>query len=132
MSVKVENPEKLIQGLKFDAQGLLGAIIQDIETHEVLMFAFMNREALDLTLKTGKMHYWSRSRQKLWLKGETSGHTQDVDEIRVDCDQDALIFKVKQHGGACHTGYYSCFYRVVENGDWIDKGRKVFDPETVY
>lgn len=132
MPVKVNQPDKLIQGLKYDDHGLLSAIVQDAATLEVLMFAFMNREALELTLKTGKMHYWSRSRKKLWLKGESSGHTQDVDEVRVDCDQDALVFKVIQHGGACHTGYYSCFYRVVDGGKWSVNGSKVFDPEAVY
>jgi phosphoribosyl-AMP cyclohydrolase len=78
------------------------------------------------------MHYWSRSRQKLWLKGETSGHTQAVKEVRVDCDADAFVFKIEQVGGACHTGYYSCFYRRLDPAGWTEEGRKVFDPDKVY
>lgn len=96
----------------FDANGLIAAIAQDAETGEVLMLAWMNAEALRLTLETGRATYWSRSRAALWLKGETSGHTQHVTELRVDCDQDAVLLKVRQTGGACHTGRDSCFYRV--------------------
>lgn len=98
---------------KFDASGLIAAIAQDVETGEVLMLAWMNEEALHLTLATGRATYWSRSRGALWVKGETSGHTQEVVEVRVDCDQDAVLLKVRQTGGACHTGRDSCFYRVV-------------------
>lgn len=98
---------------KFDASGLIAAIAQDVETGEVLMLAWMNEEALRLTLATGRATYWSRSRGALWVKGETSGHTQEVAEVRVDCDQDAVLLKVRQTGGACHTGRDSCFYRVV-------------------
>lgn len=126
------NLDELLDAVKFDANGLAGAIIQDAVTHEVLMFAFLNREALRLTFETGKMHYWSRSRQKLWLKGETSGHVQTVREARVDCDQDAFVFMVEQKGGACHTGYRSCFYRVLGESGWSVDGEKVFDPEKVY
>jgi len=99
---------------KFDADGLVAAIAQDAETGEVLMLAWMNAEALRLTLETGRATYWSRSRSALWVKGETSGHTQAVVEVRVDCDQDALLLKVRQTGGACHTGRESCFYRVAD------------------
>lgn len=99
---------------KFNSDGLITAIAQDAETHEVLMLAWMNAEALQATIDTGRATYWSRSRQKLWVKGETSGHTQDVQEIRIDCDQDAVLMKVTQSGGACHTGRKSCFYRILD------------------
>jgi phosphoribosyl-AMP cyclohydrolase len=108
---------------------LVPAIVQDAQTGEVLMLAYMNREALAKTLETGKAHYWSRSRGKLWLKGESSGHFQKVVEARIDCDQDAILLKVRQEGGACHTGYRSCFYRDLE-GNVV--GEKVFDPDEVY
>lgn len=98
---------------KFNADGLITAIAQDAETHEVLMLAWMNAEALQATIDTGRATYWSRSRQELWIKGETSGHTQSVQEVRIDCDQDAVLLKVTQSGGACHTGRKSCFYRIV-------------------
>jgi len=98
---------------KFNADGLIAAIAQDIDTHEVLMLAWMNEAALRATLETGRATYWSRSRGKIWIKGETSGHTQDVVEIRIDCDQDAVVMKVRQTGGACHTGRRSCFYRKI-------------------
>lgn len=132
MSLTNANPDGLLDQIKFDDKGLAGAIIQDAATGQVLMFAFLNREALRLTLETGKMHYWSRSRQKLWLKGESSGHIQTVKEARVDCDQDALVFKVEQKGGACHMGFYSCFYRRLDENGWVEDGVKVFDPEKVY
>lgn len=99
---------------KFNRDGLITAITQDAETHDVLMLAWMNAEALQATIETGRATYWSRSRQQLWVKGETSGHTQTVQEIRVDCDQDAILLKVNQSGGACHTGRKSCFYRTVD------------------
>ncbi len=101
---------------KFDADGLVAAIAQDAESGDVLMLAWMNAEALRLTLETGKATYWSRSRGALWVKGETSGHTQAVLEVRVDCDQDAVLLKVRQTGGACHTGRGSCFYRIAGGG----------------
>lgn len=97
---------------KFDASGLIAAIAQDAETGEVLMLAWMNAEALARTLETGRATYWSRSRGEIWVKGDTSGHTQEVLELRVDCDQDAVLLKVRQTGGACHTGRDSCFYRI--------------------
>ncbi|GBE06078.1 MAG TPA: phosphoribosyl-AMP cyclohydrolase [Nitrospirae bacterium] len=101
--------------LKYDDKGLIPAIIQDITSDEVLMLAYMNKTSLERTIKTGKTHFWSRSRQEYWLKGETSGNFQLVREIRYDCDRDALLVKVEQLGaGACHTGNSSCFYRVID------------------
>jgi phosphoribosyl-AMP cyclohydrolase len=117
-----------LDDLKYD-NGLIQAIAQDSNTKEVLMCAFMNREALKKTIETGIAHYWSRSRQSLWKKGESSGHTQNVVEIRIDCDMDAILLLVKQTGGACHTGFRSCFYRTI---DGKEVGEKVFDPEDVY
>jgi len=105
------------------------AIAQDSKTGEVLMLAYMNDEALRLTRETGKAHYWSRSRGKLWKKGESSGHEQFVKDILIDCDEDTILLKVEQIGGACHTGYRSCFYRTID-GDVV--GEKVFDPEEAY
>ncbi|MBO6688498.1 MAG: phosphoribosyl-AMP cyclohydrolase [Henriciella sp.] len=99
---------------KFNADGLIAAIAQDADTGDVLMLAWMNEAALRATIDTGRGTYWSRSRQALWIKGETSGHTQAVVEIRVDCDQDAVLLKVRQTGGACHTGRASCFYRKLD------------------
>jgi len=97
--------------LKFDKQGLIPAIIQDYKTGEVLMVAYMNKESIKRTLKIGKTCFWSRSRKKFWVKGETSGHFQFIKSICYDCDMDALLFKVRQIGVACHTGNRSCFYR---------------------
>jgi phosphoribosyl-AMP cyclohydrolase len=113
---------------------LVIAISQDHESSEVLMVAYMNKEALMKTINTGKAHYWSTSRNKLWLKGESSGHTQEVQEILTDCDQDAVLLKVKQNGGACHEGYYSCFFRKIQedNGNLELVKEKVFEPENVY
>ncbi len=102
--------------LKFDAQGLIPAIIQEAKTGRVLMMAWMNRASLEKTVATGKTHFWSRSRQKFWMKGETSGHTQAVKEISFDCDGDTLLIQVEQIGAACHEGYKSCFYRAVDAG----------------
>jgi len=104
----------LIDQIQFDNRGLVPAIAQDVATKEVLMLAYMNRESLEWTIQNGKACYWSRSRQKLWVKGETSGHFQLVQSIRVDCDLDAIVLLVKQVGPACHTGQYSCFYRDIE------------------
>ncbi|HUO92538.1 MAG TPA: phosphoribosyl-AMP cyclohydrolase [Rhizomicrobium sp.] len=103
--------EEFLAGVSFDADGLVAAIAQDHRTNEILMLAWMNREALRLTLDTGDVTYWSRSRQELWRKGATSGHTQKLVEAYIDCDGDALLFKVEQTGAACHTGNRSCFYR---------------------
>lgn len=102
----------LIKDLKFDDKGLIPAIVQEINTGEVLMMAYMNERSLEMTMNTGYTHFWSRSRQKYWKKGETSGNLQEVKEILYDCDSDTLLVKVVQHGnGACHTGNRSCFYR---------------------
>jgi phosphoribosyl-AMP cyclohydrolase len=111
------------------ANGLLPVIVQDAGTLEVLMFAYMNEEAFGLTLQTGLAHYYSRSRRKLWKKGEESGHFQHVKEVRIDCDADCLLLLVKQDTAACHTGYVSCFYRDVD-GHIV--GKKAFDPDAVY
>ena len=99
----------------FDSQGLIAAIVQDVESDEVLMLAWMNAEALTLTINTGRATYWSRSRGEIWVKGETSGHIQEVADILVDCDQDAVLLKVRQKGAACHTKRKSCFYRRAAN-----------------
>lgn len=107
--------------LKFDQNGLIAAIAQDFETHEVLMLAWMNAEALQKTLETGEAYYWSRSRQELWHKGATSGAVQIIKEIRIDCDQDAVLLLIDQNGaGACHTGRSSCFYRTIEQGNKLN------------
>ena len=102
--------------LKFDGNGLIPAIVQEQATGRVLMMAWMNRASLEKTVATGKTHFWSRSRQKFWMKGETSGHTQAVREISFDCDGDTLLIQVEQIGAACHEGYKSCFYRAVDAG----------------
>ena len=119
------NTEALERGAeiapRFDANGLVAAIAQDADTGQVLMFAWMNAEALRLTLDTGVAHYWSRSRNSLWKKGETSGQLQLIDEVRIDCDQDAVLLRVRPQGdgGACHVGFRSCFYRVVVDGKLV-------------
>jgi phosphoribosyl-AMP cyclohydrolase len=113
--------------------GLVPAIIQDHLTGEVLMLGFMNEESWNLTLKEGTVVFYSRSRNKLWKKGETSGHVQIVKEIRVDCDDDTLLIRVEQVGGAaCHTGHRSCFFRKFDGGDLVADGTLVFNPEDVY
>lgn len=118
LALKADQDETEELRPNFNADGLIAAIAQDSETGEVLMLAWMNAEALSKTIETGKATYWSRSRQSLWVKGETSGNTQNVLEIRIDCDQDAVLMIVQQTGGACHTGRQSCFYRsIVESGD---------------
>jgi phosphoribosyl-AMP cyclohydrolase len=115
--------------------GLVPAVVQDFESGDVLMVAYMNRESWKKTLETGKAHFWSRSRNSLWLKGESSGHFQVVREVRIDCDDDTVLLKVDQIGGAaCHTGHRSCFYRKMTEtaGQFVVVGEKVFDPEEVY
>jgi phosphoribosyl-AMP cyclohydrolase len=115
--------------------GIVPVIVQDHVSGEVLMLAYMNQQAWEKTVSTGKVHYYSRSRDRLWLKGETSGHVQEVKAIYVDCDTDTILIKVHQHGGAaCHEGYRSCFFRqhVAQTGEWRIVGERVFDPETVY
>ncbi len=122
-----------IDELKFDEKGLIPAITQDYETGEVLMVAYMNKDSLKETFEKKLCSYWSRSRQKYWVKGETSGHTQEVKEVFVDCDKDVILFKIKQNGGACHTGNKSCFsWKITDEGKIIEEGNMVFDPKDVY
>lgn len=124
-----------INKVKFDDKGLIAAIAQDIATGDILMIAWMNKEALEKTIATQKVHYWSRSRNKLWFKGEESGNVQELKNIYVDCDMDAVLVKVNQIGGAaCHTGYKSCFYTEIEKDGSIKNvgGEKLFDPDKVY
>lgn len=124
---------RIMSLIKFDKlNGLIPIVAQDHKTNEILMVAFANEEALRKSLATGKAHYWSRSRNELWEKGSQSGHFQYIQEILLDCDEDTLIFKVKQVKAACHTGYYSCFYRRIEKDVPQIVGKKVFDPESVY
>ena len=123
---------KFLDEIKFDNRGLVPAIIQDYKNGEILMLAYMNRESLQKTLSSGKTHFWSRSRQKLWLKGESSGHTQEVKELFMDCDMDTVLIKVDQKVAACHTGYRSCFYRKLEGEDFTVVGEKVFEEGAVY
>ena len=124
--------QELLRSLNIDTGGLIPVISQDYENDEVLMVAWMNAESLRLTLQTGVTHYWSRSRKILWRKGEESGHVQKVKEIRTDCDKDVLLIKVEQIGGACHTGYRSCFSWVLKGEKWVEEGNKVFDPKDKY
>ncbi len=125
--------QAFLDAVKFDKDGLVPAIAQDAQTGKVLMLAYMNRESLEITLKERKMCYWSRSRKELWRKGATSGNTQDVKEILIDCDGDALVFKITQTGGACHTGYESCFFRKVEDdGSFEIVDKMMFDAEEAY
>jgi phosphoribosyl-AMP cyclohydrolase len=115
--------------IDFDANGLVPVVAQAADSGDVLMLAYANREAVERTRETGRAHYYSRSRDELWEKGATSGHTQAVEEVRVDCDGDAILYRVRQEGGACHTGYESCFYRTLD-GEVV--GGQVFDPGDVY
>ncbi len=122
-----------LDGLKYDANGLIPCVAQDAETGEVLMVAYMNKDSLRDTIEKKLASYWSRSRKKYWVKGETSGNTQEVKEIRFDCDLDCVLVKIKQNGGAaCHTGMRSCFYRRLDENGLVDDGVQVFDPEKVY
>ncbi|MCK5707139.1 MAG: phosphoribosyl-AMP cyclohydrolase [Candidatus Aureabacteria bacterium] len=121
-----------IETIKLDSAGLVPAIVQDAVTREVIMVAYMNKESLEKTIKDGIACYYSRSRKKLWVKGETSGNVQKVKELRFDCDRDAILLIVEQKGGACHTGYFSCFYTRYSEGQEEVIGKKVFDPEEVY
>lgn len=122
-----------MDSIKWDADGLVPAIAQDHKTGRVLMVAWMNRAALAETAQRGEVVYWSRSRQKLWHKGEESGHVQRVHEIRLDCDADVIVLQVEQRGGiACHTGRESCFYRVLKNGEWQTVDPVLKDPSHIY
>ncbi len=114
------------------SEGFVTAVVQDWRTGEVLMVGHQNEEAVIKTLTSGLMHYWSRSRNKLWLKGEVSGHHQELKAVRVDCDGDALLYRVEQIGGACHEGYRSCFYRELRGGKLVHVLKRVFRPEDVY
>ncbi len=122
----------ILNKIKYDANGLVAAVMQDYENGEVLMVAYMNSESLKTTLETGKAHFWSRSRQKFWMKGESSGHTQEIKEVFLDCDGDCILFKIKQNVAACHTGFRSCFYRKWDEGKLIETGEKLFDENDVY
>jgi phosphoribosyl-AMP cyclohydrolase len=125
-----------LDAVKWDAQGLVPVIAQEHSTGDVLMFAWMNREALQKTAETGRAVYFSRSRGQLWFKGEESGHTQSVHEIRLDCDADVVLLKVTQHGHepgiACHTGRHSCFFSKYDNGRWTVTEPVLKDPESIY
>ena len=125
---------QILSELKFDRDGLVAAIIQDETNNQVLMLGYMNADAITATFNTGRVCFWSRSRQKLWIKGETSGHTQTVKSIAVDCDGDALLIKVEQKVAACHVGYRSCFFREVSPDGESTRvvGEKVFEAESVY
>lgn len=129
---RVGTPDWL-EAIRWNADGLVPAIAQDAATGDILMMAWMNAESLQLTVEEGQAVYWSRSRGKLWRKGETSGHQQVISEIRLDCDDDVVLLKVEQKGGiACHTGRRSCFYRRLENGAWTSVDPVLRDPQAIY
>lgn len=128
-----ETPQKFdaptfIKNLKYDAHGLIPAVIQDCQNGEVLMVAYMNAEAVEKTLTGPLVNFYSRSRNKMWVKGESSGHTQTVKEIYFDCDKDCLLIKVDQKVAACHVGYRTCFFRKIENDEIVTVGEKLFEP----
>ena len=125
--------ENWLDRVKWDDDGLVPAIAQEAATNAVLTLAWMNRESLAKTVATGEAHYWSRSRMRLWKKGEQSGHVQTVREIRLDCDEDVILLKVEQRGGiACHTGRHSCFFQRLENGQWLTVEPVIKDPKDIY
>ena len=122
-----------VDKIQFNEKGLVPVITQDFVTSEILMMAWMNKEALSLSIKTQKAVYFSRSRQKLWFKGEESGHTQQIIEIYTDCDQDVIMLKVNQKGGiACHTGRANCFFNKLKNDKWISIADVIKDPKEIY
>ena len=121
-----------IDGLKFNDDGLIPAIIQEEGTGRVLMMAWMNADSIGDTIETGKTHFWSRSRQKYWMKGESSGNTQQVKDVAYDCDGDTLLIQVEQIGAACHEGYKSCFFRSVKDGEGEVTEERLVDPEELY
>lgn len=126
-------PDTLLNDIKWNEQGLIPAIAQDWQSGEVLMLAWMNRDALRLTIEEGRAIYWSRSRQSLWRKGEESGHVQTLKELRIDCDADTVLMKVEQVGGiACHTGRRACFYRVLQDGSWHVTDEPLKEPADMY
>lgn len=127
------NSEAWLDAVKWNDAGLVPAVAQDAADGRILMVAWMNREALKLTAQQGSAVYWSRSRKKLWHKGEESGHLQTVREIRLDCDNDVVVLQVEQHGGiACHTGRRSCFFQRFEDGDWVTVEPVLKNPESIY
>lgn len=125
--------ESWLDKVKWDEHGLVPAIAQEAATNAVLTLAWMNRESLVRTVATGEAHYWSRSRMRIWKKGEQSGNVQTVREIRLDCDEDVVLLKVEQGGGiACHTGRHSCFFQKLENGHWVAVEPVIRDPKEIY
>ena len=125
--------DQWLEEIQWTQEGLVPAIAQDAASGRVVMFAWMNRESLRKTRETGEAHYWSRSRGKLWHKGEESGHVQKVSSIRIDCDADVVLLGIEQAGGiACHTGRESCFYRELADGGWINKDAVLKDPQEIY
>ena len=133
MSDASRNAANWLDEVNWNADGLVPAIAQDTATGDILMVAWMNREALALTAQEGRAVYWSRSRKKLWRKGEESGHQQDVHEVRLDCDNDVIVLKVEQRGGiACHTGRRSCFFRVLRDGQWHTVDPVLKNPTDIY
>jgi phosphoribosyl-AMP cyclohydrolase len=132
MSANQQIEEGLEFSPKFDSNGLITAISQDAATGQILMVAYMNNEALDLTISTGRATFYSRSRKKLWKKGEESGHFQKVEQILVDCDQDCIILKVSVDAGQCHVGYDSCFYRALDGKKLKFVAEKTYDPKAAY
>lgn len=129
----MEQYSEIINKIKFNADGLVPAIAQDVESGEVVMVAYMNADSLLRTLTEKKACYYSRSRQKQWIKGEESGHIQEVQQVLIDCDADTVLLKIKQHGGACHEGYFSCFFReIADDGEINIVREKVFDDKEVY
>lgn len=129
---KIDNMDAFLDGLKYDDNGLIAAVIQDHENNEVLMVAYMNREAIQKTLEGPLVHFYSRSRQKMWVKGESSGHTQTVKSVAFDCDKDCFLIKVEQKVAACHVGYRSCFFREIKGDEIVTVDDKVFNKEEVY
>ncbi|RMJ04540.1 phosphoribosyl-AMP cyclohydrolase [Marinobacter litoralis] len=126
-------PSSWLDDILWTEDGLVPAIAQDAETGDILMMAWMNRESLQLTVEEGQAVYWSRSRGKLWRKGESSGHQQVLKDIRLDCDADVVLLKVEQKGGiACHTGRRSCFYRTLKDGEWVSAEPVLKDPDAIY
>jgi len=126
--------QETIRALKYDDHGLIPAVIVDKDTKAVLMVAYMNESSLLATIETGKTHFWSRSRKKYWMKGESSGHTQEVHAMYTDCDVDTVVIEVAPKGPACHDGYATCFYRRLNTttGQWDIQGQPLFDPKDVY
>ncbi len=121
-----------IDDIKWDDQGLVPAIAQDAKSGKILMMAWMNRSALEETVNSGRAVYWSRSRKSLWRKGESSGHTQTVRTIKLDCDGDVVLLEIEQKGVACHTGRESCFYRTLLNNEWQENADVIIDPKEIY